>query len=408
LLGSLQARFAGRNKLSARTIKALEKEHDMLSALKNRYRVARLAWNFLVREEFKSTTPVPLLQRINLLRRGYHGQAWELYNLRENCLDDYFSDWSKARMSMMYDGRNARGGYQYGLNNKLFSTAILGHHLRVPRIYAIIEHGRLTPLHIDARKMFEKAWVDTCRMAGGKLVLKPCAEGRGRGVFVLSEHNGELRMDGTPITEEAFGKIVKKMNEYIVVEFLYQGAYAASLYPETTNTIRMVTLIEPDTNAPYLPIAIQRIGRASSRPVDNWNRGGLCAAVDLQSGTLSSAAARETAQRRLVWHAVHPDTGAPIANVRVPQWDAVKKKILETAASMAYYKFLSWDVVLLEEGIAVIEADTVSGIETLQVHRPLLKDERVRRFLSHYGYAKGNPGRHLPEGAVANTSAAPK
>ncbi|KJS28611.1 MAG: hypothetical protein VR64_23820 [Desulfatitalea sp. BRH_c12] len=361
----------------------------MLSSLKHHYRVSRLAWKFLVHEELKSPTPVPLNKRLSLLRRGYHGQAWELYDLTHYPLIDYFSDWAKARMSMMYDGRNVRAGYQYGLNNKIFSTAILGHYLRVPAIYAIVEHGSLVRLHPTGSEMFKGSWMGACRVAGGTLVVKPSAEGRGRGVFVLADRDGELVLDGVRVTEQEIDRKIKTLNEYIIVEFLHQGQYAASLYPEATNTIRMVTIIDPATHKPFLATAIQRIGRAASQPVDNWNRGGLCAAVDLETGTLSRAAARETAQRRLAWHDVHPDTGMPIKGMKVPQWEVAQQKILETAACLAYYKFLSWDVVVMDDGIAVIEADTVSGIETLQVHRPLLRDARVRRCFAHYGYVRG-------------------
>ena len=358
----------------------------MFAELKRHYRIARLAWHFLTREEMSSTLPVPMLRRLAMLRRGYLSQADELFNLKDYKLEDYFSDWPKARMSMMYDNRNVRAGYQYGLNNKIFSTAILGQFLRVPMLYAIIEHGRLVGLHPKAKDLFAGSWQDACRLAGGSLVFKPSAGGRGIGVFVIVDKDGELIMDGVPVSEDVVQRKISGLNEYIVVEFLEQGNYAANLYPESTNTIRVVTIIDPDDGQPYLPIAVQRIGRSISKPVDNWNRSGLCAEVDLSTGKLGRAAARESSQRSLVWHDVHPDTGAQIRGAQVPNWGQIKNKILETAESMAYYKFLSWDVVVMNDGIAVIEADTVSGIETLQVHRPLLRDQRIRRFMQYHGY----------------------
>ena len=350
------------------------------------YRQMRLAWRFVTHEEMRSSTSLGLRQRLAMLRLGFLSQTHELYNLKDYELSDYFSDWAKARMSMMYDARNIRGGYQYGLNNKLFSTAILGQYLRVPTIYAIIEHGQIVPLAPADQQVLRETWIESCEAAGGTLVLKPSADGRGRGVFMLSLRDGALYLDDQSVTEEAVNNRIASLNEYIIVEFLRQGAFSAGLYPETTNTIRVVTVIDPDSGAPYLPIAVQRIGRLASRPVDNWNRGGLCAEVDLATGVLSRAASREGTERRLSWYDTHPDTGLPIAGQQVPDWDAVKTTILAAAARLAYFKFLSWDVVLLDHGIAIIEADTVSGIETLQVHRPLLRDERLRRFFAFHGY----------------------
>jgi len=355
----------------------------MLSYLKKQYRLARLAWKFIVVEEMKSPTPVNFFKRISLLSKGYHGQVAEIYNLKDYSIDDYFSDWSKAKMSMLYDGRNIRGGYQYGLNNKIFSTALLGQYLRVPQVYAIIEHGNVLPLHSDSSDMFNSGWSDACRKAGGKLVFKPSSEGRGRGVFILKYLEGTMLLDESPITEKQLNEKIFSLNEYIIVEFLEQGKYSEKLAPKSTNTIRMVTIIDPDTNKPHLATAVQRIGRDVSYPVDNWNRGGLCAEVNIKTGRLSSAATRETHQRLLAWYDIHPDTGSQIEGTKVPDWEQVKKEILETASRMAYYKFMSWDVVALDKGIAVIEADTVSGIETLQVHKPLLLDKKVRHCLEN-------------------------
>ena len=360
----------------------------MFTEIKQYYRTARLAWRFVTRDEMKSSLQIPFRKRVAMLRKGYLSQAAEIYNLTDYKLDDYFSDWAKARMSMMYDMRNPRGGYQYGLNNKIFSTAILGQHFRVPELYAVIEHGCIIPLHPNASEIFACSWIDACRASGGKLVFKPSAGGRGAGVFIISEHNGELRLDGVPVSNEAIQNKIKSLDEYIVVEFLKQGEYANSLYPETTNTIRVVTLIDPETNTPYLPIAVQRIGRNISRPVDNWNRSGLCAEIDFQTGKLSRAAAWEKPQNQLLWYDVHPDTGSPIRDVQVPGWEKIKQKILNAASRMAYFKYLSWDVVTMDDGMALIEADTVAGIQTLQVHRPLLADKRIKEFLQYHGYVR--------------------
>jgi len=339
----------------------------------------------------KSTTPVPLFKRLSLLRRGYHGNVYDLYNLQDYPLEEYFSDWEKAKMSMMYDGRNVRGGYQYGLNNKIFSTAILGQYLRVPKVYAVIEHGRTLFLNDEMKKMFAGSWLDVCNLVGGKLVFKPVAEGCARGIFFMSSSSGKLMVNGVPQTASEVEKKISSLDEYILVEYLHQSQYAAALFPEVTNTIRMVTLIEPDTNRPYLAIAVQRIGRKSSYPVDNRSRGGLCAEIDLATGVLGRAGSQETDQRRLVWHDVHPDTGAQIKGVRVPRWQEIKGAIIKAASCMSYYKFLSWDVVTMDDGIAVIEADTVSGLPALQMHRPLLRDEKVRRCLEHLGCVGKRP-----------------
>lgn len=364
----------------------------MVSRVKHRYRIMRLMWRLLVHDELGHPSPLTALQRLSCLRKGFLSRSVALYDSVAMGRGEYFSDWAKARMSMMYDHRNVRGGYQYGLNNKLFSTAILGHSVRVPSIYGIIEHGRVVPLGEAGRALLRGCWQEICDRAGGCIVFKPTAEGRGNGVFVLAENDGRLAIDGMEVSEDSIKQRISALNEYLLVEFLQQGEYAAGLYPLTTNTIRIITLVDPDNGEIYLPVAVQRIGCRESIPVDNWNRGGICAEIDRESGILGPAAGRRGPMRQLVWQDAHPDTGAAIRGSQVPNWAAIKQKILQAASEIAYFKWLSWDVVVLDDGIAVIEADTVSGIETLQVHRPLLRDARVRRFLEHHGYVKRRKG----------------
>jgi len=103
----------------------------MLSAIKKQYRLGRLAWLFFCKVGDEISYTFFIFKRLGLLRSGYHGYISDLCNLGKYVLDEYFSDWDKARMSMLYDGRNVRAEYQYGLNNKRFSTAILEQYLRV-------------------------------------------------------------------------------------------------------------------------------------------------------------------------------------------------------------------------------------------------------------------------------------
>jgi hypothetical protein len=360
----------------------------MLSQLKRQYRLARLVYRFVVREELSSPTPVSPRRRFGFVRRGYLSQSDVLYDLNTYPLQDYLSDMACARMSMMFDGGNVRAGYQYGVNNKFFSTALFGLHLRVPKVYAFIQRGQVVPVRTESERMFANGWRGACQAAGGVLVLKPNALGRGSGVFMVSMDGEQLLLDGRPVTEADVDQRTTMLDEYIVVEFLRQGAFAASLFPQTTNTIRMITMLDPQTNEPHLPIAVQRIGRSTSIPVDNWSRGGLCAEIDMETGALSRAVARETPQKTLAWYDEHPDTGTPIRGAVVPRWKEIRREVLSVAAKLPFYRFLSWDVITFDDGIGLIEADTVAGIETLQVHRPLLRDERLRSFFEHHGIVR--------------------
>lgn len=358
----------------------------MLINKKLMIRRARLLWDFLVHEELPYHPQISLLRRFKLLRHGFLSKWWEIYNLDEYKLEDYFSDWKKVEMGLMYDKRNERAGYPYGLNNKIFSTALLGQHVRVPAIYGEIERGNIIPLNWKANCPLGISWKDTCQAAGGALILKPTAGQRGDGIFFIRSKDDQLTLNGQTVSEEAIQKHISNLDEYMITEFIKQGNYATELYSNTTNTVRAVSIIEPEASTPHLLIAVQRIGSSFSGLIDNLTTGGVCAEINLETGILGQGAICPAPDYHLTWHDRHPDTNNLISGVSIPNWKEVKRQILTIHLNLAYFKLLSLDLIIGDDGdINVIEADTVSGIHVLQIHRPLLTDSRFVAFLKFHG-----------------------
>ncbi|ESP90053.1 sugar-transfer associated ATP-grasp domain-containing protein [Candidatus Halobonum tyrrellensis] len=187
------------------------------------------------------------------------------------------------------------------------------------------------------------------------------------------------------------GEWDRYLSEYLVSEFVRQADYADRLFPDAVNTLRVVTLND-DADGPFVAGAVHRVGTAASAPVDNWSRGGLSVEI-AGDGTLSDGA-RWSSAGELRWFDAHPDTGDPLAGVEMPGWPAVRERILWMAAALPSLPHIGWDVVLTDEGdgendpgFVVIERNSHPGVETLQVHRPLLDDPRVRRFYERHGHA---------------------
>jgi hypothetical protein len=136
-----------------------------------------------------------------------------------------------------------------------------------------------------------------------------------------------------------------------------------------------------DGDEPFIGAAILRIGTASSRPVDNWGRGGLSAEIDLTTGSLSKAARYARATGQLDWLAAHADTGVPIEGTAIPNWEMVTAVLLRVARHFWYLPLAGWDAVVTAAGVKILEGNDWPGLRAIQVHRPLLRSERVRRAL---------------------------
>jgi hypothetical protein len=69
----------------------------------------------------------------------------------------------------------------------------------------------------------------------------------------------------------------------------------------------------------------------------------------------------------------------------VPDWPAIRDLALRAARSFPESPFIGWDLVVTPDGPVVLEANTPPGVNVWQVHGPLLRDPRVRRFFAAHG-----------------------
>lgn len=250
------------------------------------------------------------------------------------------------------------------LNNKIACNEVLRHHISVPPIDFIKNKGRLVGL-TDISKSVEPEAVISALGFVQTYFLKPLAAGKGKGVHRLDSIDGRFALDGKTVEKHEMLELLNGSDGWLLTHGVNQHPVLAELYSETTNTLRMITARNHEGNAELL-FAVLRVGTAQTVPVDNGSRGGLIAHVDLESGQLSAA--------RTLWSTdefdQHPNSGATIRGTFLPDWHSVRAKILELADALPYLQFVAWDVLLTAQGPVVIEANTSSGVNIVQVWKP--------------------------------------
>jgi hypothetical protein len=346
---------------------------------------------------WRSPVDIPLQRRFWLWRHGFLSSAAVLYDLDGNNYQRYLSSYQRERAAWLNGKRNV------AFDNKLvfhWMTEPFDDH-RV-ETYGLLRNGRfhtiesLQPAAVDGSELVTSPqrssgtaaaaeWVTDRLREDGSLVLKPVTGGGGKDVRICSFADGTCWVNGDEHSPDEFASMVGDLDEYLVTETVEQAPYADGLYPEATNTLRVLTMYDEAADEPYLAGVVHRIGTDRSAPLDNLVRGGLVAEVDREDGTLSEAV-RYLGAEQLVWHDTHPDTGAQIAGTTVPGWPAVRERLLDMAAAFSHAPYIGWDVVVTDEGdFTVIEGNNCSGVRVFQVHRPLLDDPRVRRFYERHG-----------------------
>lgn len=315
---------------------------------------------------------VPLPTRIRYaVRGGFIGDQYALYDLSRRSKREYLSefDWYRSRwINEPFDAM---------LNNKIVCNEILQHHVFVPRILFIKNKGRLVAHGETLPVSSVRDTIPTLRQVGS-VFMKPIAAGKGVGVRRLDMKGESFWIDRSPASEGQVVQLLEEEDGWFLSETIEQHHELASIHEPTSNTIRLITMRRPDGTVEIF-FAVLRLGTSASIPVDNGSRGGLVARIDLESGTLSEA--------RTLWSkdvfTDHPDSGVLIRGASVPMWDEVKRQVLDAVEAVPYLQFIAWDILVSEKGPCVIEANTSSGVNIIQIWGPQRNGELGNFYREH-------------------------
>lgn len=322
-------------------------------------------------------------RRLWLYRHGFLASKDAVWDLTPETVEQYLSDVEYRRTRSIGDP------YTGALENKLLFHLLVSptHDHLLPDIYGVVLDGTFVDVPgIPETGSFEQLLE---RVADAPVVAKPVQAAKGDEIQRIDGRDGQLRLDGRPIERTALYETLIGGRDRLITEHVRQAEYAARIAPDSTNTIRILTMVDPETGEPFVARAVHRFGTPSSGHIDNWGAGGLSAEVDPETGTLSRAVANPRSETTLEgWIDSHPETGASIAECTVPGWERIDASVRELAGSYGgLWPHVGWDVVVRDDAgsITVLEGDPQSVDADIQAHGPLLADERVRRFYRHHG-----------------------
>jgi len=220
-----------------------------------------------------------------------------------------------------------------------------------------------------------------------RLIFKPQNDALGTGVRFVQLRSGLLfDIAGEPIDRREFEHRLYSdlgRDDYLVQEFVQPGTAVAALGSgKALGTFRIVTYL--NRGAVMSLYALSRIP-CGNNPHDNFaggSTGNLIARVDCASGILGPAYGRRDPRysRLLERFDSNPDTGRPIAGVRIPDWLQLRAAAEQAALCFSGLPVLGWDMALSEQGPVIIEANSnpdiigsqvASGVGARQLLRPL-------------------------------------
>lgn len=327
------------------------------------------------------SAPVPLPVLLDMWRHGFGGWSYIYYELHEQSrFEAYLPDLAMRAVSDL-NGPVAK----LLATNKLVFERVAGRFVRVPEVRALLSRGTVVPLGEGSAPGSLPALLAEVR-AHGPVILKPVDGGKGRGVYRLEAAAEGLLLNGAAVTDEEATRRLAGLEATMVNPLVPNAPYAEAIFPAATNTVRVVTMIDPASGEPFVAASVHRFGSLGSAPTDNASRGGVTVRVDPETGELGYVHALDARGRVRHWD-VHPDTGAPVRGVVVPGWRRATEALLDTARKLPMLLYVGWDVVVGEDGITLLEVNTTPSLH-VQAHFPYLEDARIRRFLEHHGVVR--------------------
>lgn len=310
--------------------------------------------------------------------KGFSKEKYTLYDFKSNDYKLYLSDFQRRKTALI------NGPYSIVLKDKMLFYKAFDENNITPKIYGVIRKGDVylggTKISLDNFISFIKE--------NRKIIIKIYWGGGGKNIYKVEYNNDNILLNDQKITKKDFQLFIKKIDNYLICEHLSQAEYSNKIYPNTINTIRVITMRDPDTNEIFIPIAVHKFGSEKTKPADNVWRGGLTALIDINTGIIQRPALHHEKNKRIEWVSKHPDTGVEIEGVKIPKWDTVIKSIISIANKFSFLHYVGWDIVVTSSGLRIIEGNNYSDVNILQIHQPLLINERVKKFYRYHRIIK--------------------
>lgn len=198
----------------------------------------------------------------------------------------------------------------------------------------------------------------------------------GRGFYRLEYIDGDYYITGVKSSAEAIIALLKSINYYLVTEYVENHATIREIWPESTNTLRV--LIGKVDDEITVIRSFMRFGNKKSNGVDNAHSGGIELIVDEETGDgLFAVQMDERGFSKRIDK--HPDSGASFS-IQVSRYKEVVKTCKEICGDYPELCYLGFDIAITQDSFKVLEINSLSGLMAAQLKMPLLKDSRTKHI----------------------------
>lgn len=310
---------------------------------------------------------------------GFSMAESSILRLNKENIGEYITTWEA------YQPRLMQTPYFMMADDKYVFSMTFGKYIDTPETYAIIQNGEI--VSVDEEINVDNIYDILLSKNGG--VIKDRCGYNGYNIYVFEEKEGVLLYKGEYISKERMLNIVKGFKHGIIQSSIVQGKFENEIFSQSVNTVRIISMKRKDKDYHEIIAAVQRIGTKRCAPVDNFSQGGGSCPINIETGEIGAMSCIDSFDEsgKRIYFDTHPDTGVQIKGRIIPNWDDVKKEIIEVTKKLPYFPIIAWDVAIKDEGIAVIEVNMKSSLNIFQIHGGMRNELLGQKYREH-GYIK--------------------
>ena len=222
---------------------------------------------------------------------------------------------------------------------------------------------------------------------------KPVHGSFGRGAFAVASHDkasdclvfvtgATSRVDEFVASLDGVGGQRTHELGYLFQELLEPHPTLAPVCGRISS-VRLLVLLHDD--GPRVFRAVWKVPRPSN-VTDNFHHGragNMLAWIDTTTGTVERVIG--LVEGRLAEIPAHPDTGAPLVGLRLPQWDEVVSVGLRATVALPRLRFLHFDIAMTDRGPVIFEINVAGSFDLVQLVAPSgLYNTELRAFLAKH------------------------
>lgn len=219
------------------------------------------------------------------------------------------------------------------------------------------------------------------------LVAKPIQGMWGAGVYAIESYDPACQQavltSGERVSVDALvTEMDREPDGYLFQELLKPHPALGAAVGDRICSVRLVVILDPE---PVLISTLWKVATGRAMADNFWEPGNLVGPVDPDSGTVGQLFAGMGLERE--WVDVHPDTGARLVGLRLPDWARTVELCQRAAASLPGLKMQAWDVAMTDRGPVLLEVNIIGGVRLPQlvVDRGMFRGPLLA-FLNRHGY----------------------